>query len=279
GERCLYLAFEESPSQIKRNMESLGLDMEQWCSKGLLTYHASRPSVHGLEMHLVKIHKMVKAIKPHVIVIDPITNLTSLASINEVNAMLVRLIDFLKSEGVTAMFTSLTNGAHANIEATDVGVSSLIDTWLLVRDIETNGERNRGMYVIKSRGMAHSNQVREFILTSHGLELRDVYSGPGGGMVTGSARLSLEAEERAAALRAEAEIENAQTRIENKRKAMEAQWALMQADLAAEQEETARFIAQKKAERGNLKADRQVMARQRMSDEFLAVPANGRKEA
>ncbi|MDB5106161.1 MAG: circadian clock protein KaiC [Fibrobacteres bacterium] len=271
GEKCLYMAFEESPSQIKRNMESLGLNQEQWTSKGLLTYYASRPSLHGLEMHLVKIHKMVKEIRPQVIVIDPITNLTSLATMSEVNAMLVRLIDFLKAEGITALFTSLTSGTQSILEATDVGVSSLIDTWLLVRDIESSGERNRGMYVIKSRGMAHSNQIREFRLSSEGIDLRDVYVGPSG-MLTGSARLTMEAEERAAAVTAEQEIENTKIRLERKRQALEAQWAVMQAEFANEEEEAARFISQKKSVQGHLMEDRNEMARQRKSDD--AEPLN-----
>jgi circadian clock protein KaiC len=278
GEKCLYLAFEESPSQIKRNMESLGLDMEQWTSKGLLTYHASRPSLYGLEMHLVKIHKLVRELRPRVIIIDPISNLTSMAAVGEVNGMLVRLFDFLKSEGITAMFTSLTSGAMANMEATEVGISSLIDTWLLVRDIESNGERNRGMYVIKSRGMAHSNQIREFLLTSNGLDLKDVYVGPAG-LVTGSARMTVEAEEKAAALNAELEIENVRTRIERKRKAMEAQWALMQAELAAEEEEAARVVNQKKSLQGRVQEERKEMAKLRKSDPVQPSNSNGKKEA
>jgi circadian clock protein KaiC len=218
GERCLYFAFEESPSQIRRNMESLSLDMEQWVRRGLLKYHASRPTVYGLEMHLVTIHKLVKDFAPDVIILDPITNLATMGSAGEVNSMLVRLIDFLKTEGITALFTGLTSAAQSSLEATEVGISSLIDTWLVVRDMETNGERNRGLYVVKSRGMAHSNQIREFILTSEGLDLVEVYAGPAG-LLTGASRLAMEAREKADALASEQDIESMRIRLERKRKA------------------------------------------------------------
>jgi circadian clock protein KaiC len=277
GERCLYLAFEESPSQIKRNMQSLGLDMEQWARQGLLKYHASRPTVYGLEMHLVSIHKMVKDFAPDVIVLDPVTNLTAMGTTSEVNSMLVRLIDFLKTEGITALFTGLTSAAQSSLEATEVGISSLIDTWLVVRDIETNGERNRGLYIIKSRGMAHSNQIREFILTSQGLDLREVYVGSAG-LLTGASRVAMEARERAQALAAEQEIEAMQIRLERKRKAMEAQWAAMQAEYETEQEEAARIIRQKQSARELLQKDKQDMSRVRQADDFIGSAANGRKE-
>jgi len=277
GEKCLYMAFEESPSQIKRNMESLGLDMEKWVREGRLVYHASRPSVYGLEMHLVKIHKLIRELSPDVVILDPVTNLTTMGSTTEVNSMLVRLIDYLKSENITAMFTGLTSGHQTNLEATEVGISSLIDTWLVVRDIEVNGERNRGVYVIKSRGMAHSNQIREFVLTSKGVDLLDVYVGPAG-LLTGSARLSMEAREKADALSAEQEIETMQVRLERKRMAMEAQWAAMQADFRAEQEEAARFIEQKRTARDRLRQDRLDMGRKRRSDLFLEAAPEGGKE-
>lgn len=268
GEKCLYVAFEESPSQIMRNMESLGLDMGRWSREGRILYHASRPTVYGLEMHLVKIHKLVKEFAPSVVILDPVTNLTAMGSTLEVNSMLVRLIDFLKAEGITALFTGLTSGSQTSLEATEVGISSLIDTWLVVRDIEHNGERNRGVYVIKSRGMAHSNQIREFIMGGNGIDLVDVYVGPGG-LLTGSSRQSMEARERAEALAAEQEIETMQIRLERKRKAMEAQWAAMQAEFQAEQEEAARFIAQKQSARDRLRQDRKEMGRLRKADPAL----------
>ena len=275
GEKVLYMAFEESPSQIKRNMESLGLDLEKWVDKGLLHFHAARPSMYGLEMHLATIHKIVKDLKPKVVILDPISNLTGMGSINEVHAMLVRLIDYLKSQGITGLFTALTNGAQAQIEATEVGISSLIDTWLLVRDIEHNGERNRGMYVIKSRGMSHSNQIREFLLTDKGVDLLDVYVGPSG-VVTGSSRMNLEAAERAEALRTEQEIEVLRARLKRKRLALEAEWAARQAELSAEEADAALELAQKREALERLASDRMDMARHRKAETAAAPGSNGK---
>jgi circadian clock protein KaiC len=184
--RCLYFAFEESPQQIIRNMMSIGMDLQKHVDEGLLQFHASRPTLNGLEMHLVAIHKIVKKFKPSAIILDPITNLVTVGSVSEVKAMLIRLIDFLQAEQITVMFTALTLNTVIN-EQTDEGVSSLVDAWILVRDIENNGERNRGMYIMKSRGMKHSNQVREFVISDEGLNLVDVYLGTEGVLI-GSAR-------------------------------------------------------------------------------------------
>jgi circadian clock protein KaiC len=186
GERCLYFAFEESPQQIIRNMRSIGVDLQKHIDNNLLQFHASRPTLNGLEMHLLTIHKMVKKFQPSAIILDPITNLITVGTVSEVKGMLIRLIDFLQAEQITVMFTALTLNTVVN-EQTDEGVSSLVDAWLLVRDIEFNGERNRGMYIMKSRGMQHSNQVREFVISDEGLNLVDVYLGPEG-VLTGSAR-------------------------------------------------------------------------------------------
>ena len=221
GERALYFAFEESESQMVRNMRSIGIDLAPWIKKGLLRFHASRPSLYGLEMHLGAMHKKTRDFQPHVVVIDPITNLMVVGTDTEVKSMLVRLIDYYKSQQITTLFTSLTQGGQA-LEQTEVGVSSLMDTWLLVRDVETNGERNRGLYVLKSRGMSHSNQVREFRLTDHGVELTDVYLGAEG-MLMGSARVAQVARDKSAALARQTEIEGCQVELEQKRKAMEAQ--------------------------------------------------------
>jgi circadian clock protein KaiC len=169
-ERALYLSFEESVAQLARNMRSIGVDLEPWVKKGLLQFHGIRPTEHGLEMHLARLHKMVDQFKPRVVVVDPITNLISGDGDREIQSMLMRLIDFLKANQITAVFTSLTaSGKHA--EQSEVGISSLIDTWIVLRELEENGERNRGLYVVKSRGMAHSNQVREFLLTDRGVRL------------------------------------------------------------------------------------------------------------
>jgi circadian clock protein KaiC len=185
-ERCIFFSFEESPQQIIRNMRSIGIDMDEHVRKGLLLFHASRPTLYGLEMHLVVIHKIIQKFKPTTIVLDPITNLVTIGSVSEVKSMLIRLIDFLQLEKITVMFTALALRGNT-IEQTDEGVSSIVDAWLLVRDIESNGERNRGMYIMKSRGMKHSNQVREFVITDKGLSLVDVFLGPDGVLI-GSAR-------------------------------------------------------------------------------------------
>jgi circadian clock protein KaiC len=171
GERVLYLAFEESPQQLMRNMQSIGVNLEPFVKKGALKIHASRPTLQGLEMHLVQIHKMVAQFDPAAVIIDPISNFIDTSTAIETQSMLMRLIDFLKSKGITALFTHLTSGGRA-AEATDVGVSSLIDTWLLLRDVETGSERSRILHVLKSRGMPHSNQLREFLLTPKGIELK-----------------------------------------------------------------------------------------------------------
>jgi circadian clock protein KaiC len=186
GERCLYFSFEESPSQIVRNMHSIGLDLTPWVQQNLLRFHATRPSAYGLEMHLATLHKLVNEFKPRVVVIDPITSFLNAGSAQESEGMLMRLIDFLKAEKITAVFTSLTRAGDA-AESSQTAISSLIDTWLLVREVELDGERNRGLYVLKSRGMAHSNRIREFVLSDQGIALIDVHFGPDG-ILIGSRR-------------------------------------------------------------------------------------------
>jgi circadian clock protein KaiC len=221
GERCLYLAFEESPQQLVRNMRSIGLDLGRYIDKGLLRMHASRPTFYGLEMHLVQIHKMVTEFKPSAVVIDPISNFNSSGGRDDAALMLLRLVDYLKAQQVTAFLTHLTSGGSAT-EATDVGISSIIDTWLLLRDIELGGERNRGLYVLKSRGMKHSNQIREFVITPEGIQLLDVYVGPEG-VLTGSMRAAQEAREQAAALALREEIEAKQREVDRLRTALDLQ--------------------------------------------------------
>jgi circadian clock protein KaiC len=221
GERVLYLAFEESPAQLMRNMRSIGVELEPFVKKGVIRMHASRPTVFGLEMHLVQIHKMVQEFKPAAVIVDPISNLMDAGNEREAQLMLLRLIDFLKERQITALLTHLTGGGSAK-EKTDIGVSSIIDTWLLLRDIELGGERNRGLYVLKSRGMKHSNQIREFLLTSEGIQLEDVYLGPEG-VLTGSMRAAQEAREKAAALALQEEIEAKQREVDRLRAALAAQ--------------------------------------------------------
>ena len=185
-ERCIYFAFEESPDQIIRNMKSIGMSLDKHIKSGLLKFHASRPTLNGLEMHLLTIFKTIKQFKPRTIIIDPITNLITIGTVSELKSMLIRLIDFLQKEQINVMFTALSLNTNVT-EQTDEGVSSLVDSWITIRDIETNGERNKGMYIMKSRGMKHSNQIREFVISDSGLELVEVFLGPEG-VLTGSAR-------------------------------------------------------------------------------------------
>ncbi len=272
GERCLYLAFEESESQLVRNMRSLGLDLAPWLKKGLLRFHATRPTAYGLEMHLAALHKLINEVRPRVVIVDPITNFLKAGTQAEAEAMLMRLIDFLKAQQITALFTSLTHGGKF-LEQNEVGVSSLIDTWLLLRDIELGGERNRGMYVLKSRGMAHSNQIREFLLTEQGIELKDVYVGPEG-VLTGSMRLAQEAREQAAALSRRQDIERRRRDLERKRQALETQIAAQRAQFEAEQEELTLLIAQEQVAADRVRQDRDEMASSRQADEPIETPSH-----
>ncbi|MBD2182918.1 circadian clock protein KaiC [Planktothrix sp. FACHB-1355] len=264
GERCLYFAFEESANQIVRNMRSIGIDLETAIKKGLLKIKALRPTMYGLEMHLVNIHQLVNEFKPTAIIIDPISNLTYTGNESQVKSFLMRSIDFFKTKQITTLLTSL-NSSGALVQQTDVGVSSLMDTWLMLRDIESNGERNRLLYVLKSRGMEHSNQVREFRLTSSGVELVDVYLGAGG-VVTGTARTVQEAQEKAAALAHRQEIEQKYRDIERKRKVMEAQITALQAEFENEKEQVERIIQQEEQQEVTLLQERRKRADMRRAD-------------
>ena len=273
NERCLYFAFEESESQVVRNIRSIGLDLMPWLRNGTLRFHATRSSANGLETHLAAIHKLVSEFDPRVVIVDPISNFLKAGSPTETEGMLMRLIDILKVRQTTALFTSLTHGGSVR-EQSEVGISSLIDTWLLVRDIELGGERNRALYVLKSRGMAHSNQIREFLLTDHGIELKDVYVGPEG-VLTGSMRLAQEAREQAAELTRREEIERRQRALERKRRALDAGISMQRAQFAAEEEELRLLIAQEQAVASRLAEDRRDLARSRRADEQARVERDG----
>jgi circadian clock protein KaiC len=264
GERCLYFAFEESESQVVRNMRSIGLDLGKWLKKGLLKFHAERPTLYGLEAHLAAMYKVISEFKPSAVVVDPISNLGSVAKESDIKSMLTRLLDQLKVDNITTVFTSLTSNG-SSLESTSIGMSSLADTWLLLRDIELGGERNRGMYVLKSRGMAHSNQIREFLLTNNGVELRDVYVGPGG-VLTGSARLSQEAQEKAEQLIKQQETELKQLNLERKRKAMEAQVTAIRAEFETEEAEVKKLVSQEKLRQQSVAKEREEMAQIRKAD-------------
>ena len=235
GKRCIYFAFEESPKQIIRNMHSINVDLQQYVNSGTLKFFASRPTLYGLEMHLVAMYKLIKQFKPHAVVLDPITNLITVGTVSEVKAMLIRLIDFLQEEQITVMFTALTLN-NAVTEQTDEGVSSLVDAWMLVRDIEYNGERNRGMYIMKSRGMKHSNQVREFIITDKGLDLVDVYLGPDG-ILTGSAREAQMLQEQTGEVLRDYAVGRKDREIIRKRKVLEAKISSLQTEFESVEDE------------------------------------------
>lgn len=260
-ERCLYLAFEESPKQIIRNMKSIGINLDQHIETGQLMLHSSRPTSHGLEMHLVEIHKKVQQFKPHTVILDPITNLVTIGSMGDVKSILIRLIDFLQSEGITVMFTALIYNNDTSLQA-DEGVSSLVDAWLLVRDIESNGERNRGVYIMKSRGMKHSNQVREFVISENGLELVDVFLGPDG-ILIGSAR---EAQELAMAtgheLRTHA-LGRKDKEIERKRNLLEAKIASLKVEFESIQDELNKTYVEEDLRKEIMERNRTQLAKNR----------------
>jgi circadian clock protein KaiC len=233
--------------------------------------HASRPTLFGLEMHLVQIHKMISEFEPSAVIVDPISNFIASGTQQDARSMLLRLVDFLKAKRITAIFTHLTGGAAA-IEATDVGISSLIDTWLLLRDIELAGERNRGLYVLKSRGMPHSNQIREFLITPAGIRLEDVYIGPEG-VLTGSMRAVQEAREAAEALVRNQEVARKRRDVERRRAALEAQIAALRAEFQATEDEAALIATQDKQREGTIAAQREAAGRRRGAD----VAQNGSK--
>ena len=264
GERCLYFAFEESESQLVRNMRSIGLDLMPWLKAGMLRLHATRPTTYGLETHLAALHKLVSEFEPRVVIVDPITNFLKAGTPAEAEGMLTRLIDFLKARQITAVFTSLTLGGGVQEEG-EVGVSSLADTWLLVRDVELGGERNRAMYVLKSRGMAHSNQIREFLLTDRGVELRDVYVGSEG-VLTGSMRLAQEAREQAAVRNRQEEIERRQRDLQRKREALDAGISTQRSRFAAEEEELELLIGQEQAAAGRAAEGLEKLAHSRKAN-------------
>ena len=264
GERCVFLSFEESADQIIRNMGSIGIDLERWVDQGLLHFRAARPTTFGLETHLAKIHKIIKEIAPGVVVADPVNGLLQSGTAFETRSMLLRLIDFLKEKQITSLMTTVTGGADT-LDQSEPSISSLVDAWLLLRDLESGGERNRGLYILKARGVAHSNQIREFLLTDHGVALREVYLGEAG-LLTGSARLTQEAKDGSAALFARQEIERRQLLLERKRKTLEAQIASLQLDLAAEEQESLQLISQEDLQAKKGEQDRSDMARSRFQD-------------
>ncbi|HUZ32384.1 MAG TPA: circadian clock protein KaiC [Xanthobacteraceae bacterium] len=262
GHRCIYFAMEESPRQIIRNMRSIGIDLQKWVDKKLLRFSARRPSLYGLETHLATMYRDVTDFEPSIVAVDPMSALLSAGVTGDVHSMVLRLVDFLKGRGVTALFTNL--GVSSDNVATEILISSLMDVWLLLYNRESNGEHNRQLYLLKSRGMAHSNQVREFILSSEGIKLRHAYVGPEG-VLTGSARVAQEAKDKAAALFREQAIERGSRELERKRREIAAQIESLQAQLAGEDAEAALVNREETAREDQLTIDRVAMGKSRQS--------------
>lgn len=267
GEHVLYFALEESPSQIIRNMRSVGIDLEPWVKSGLLHFLSNRPTFYGLESYLSYMHKAVNDFKPQVVIIDPISSFILGINEYEAKSMIMRMVDFLKTNQITGFFTSLTTGG-SDLEHTQINISSLIDTWLLLRDIEIGGERNRGMYILKSRGMAHSNQIREFVLSDHGIDLLDVYTGPDG-VLTGSARIAKEAKENEEQMERQQQIERRQFELDRKRKAMLAKISALEEEFEAESAEILRAISLNEERNTLLLQQQGILAKSRKSDNDL----------
>ena len=261
GERCLFIDFEESSNQVSRNMKSVGINLQQWSEKGLLFHEAWRPTQSGIEMHLLRMHKLIERVKPQSVIVDPITNLGNGSDDKEVYSMLLRLLDFLKNAGITAVFVSLTGGGDS-LEQTAVGISSLTDTWILLRDVELNGERNRCLYVLKSRGMAHSNQLREFTMTDKGIRLIPAYIGPSG-VLTGSSRVAQEAKEKAEDRERRQEAQRKKQQIEQKSLVLQAQIAALQREFAGVEQEAKLVNREEQEDSEQLNLDREKMAKSR----------------
>jgi circadian clock protein KaiC len=274
-EKVLFFAFEESPQQIIRNMTSIGLNLQIHVDKKLLKFHSSRPTVHGLEMHLVEIHKSIEQFKPDVIVLDPITNLVTVGTVSEVRSMLIRLIDFLQQNQISVLFTALTYN-NAAVEQADEGVSSLVDAWITVRDLESNGERNRGMYIMKARGMKHSNQVREFLITDEGLELVDVYLGPNG-ILIGSARHQQQLEEATGRELKHYAGTRRDLEIQRKKTVLEAKIASLNEEFESVKEELNRTHQEEELRKEILEKNRQELISKRYLNQKEAKRSNGKK--
>ncbi|HEV2677521.1 MAG TPA: circadian clock protein KaiC [Aliidongia sp.] len=259
GERCLYFAFEESPDQVMRNMLSVGIDLKRHVAAGMLRFEAARPSLYGFEMHLARMNRDIERFEPSILVVDPISAFRGPSA--EIHATLIRLADICKTKGITTLFTSLS-GSKEMMTESERSVSSLMDTWVSLTDVEANGERNRVLYLLKSRGMNHSNQLREFRLTNDGVILIDAYIGPEG-VMTGSARLAQEARERDAGVARQQETERLRRELARKRAATERQIAELRAAIEVEEAEIAMLIEQEENRETVLGADREAIATKR----------------
>ncbi len=268
GERVLFFSFEESPNQIIRNMHSIGLRLEPCVKRDLLRFHSARPSLYGLEMHLATMFKEIAEFQPDVVIVDPITSLVEAGTDSECKGMVTRLIDYLKAGQVTTLFTSLTQGGHA-LQQSEMAMSSLMDSWLLLQDFEGNGERNRVVYVLKARGMAHSNQVREFLISDRGIDVVDAYIGPSG-VLTGSARAAQEALEKAGLLTGQQEADRRKRELERKRIAIDRQISGLRSDYETEALELRRIDEQVGTSTLMLNSERAASGRLRQADAKVA---------
>jgi RecA-superfamily ATPases implicated in signal transduction len=274
NERVLYFAFEESGNQIARNMLSVGINLEPFIKNGTLLVHAARHTAYGLEMHLATMHKIINDFKPKIIIVDPMSNLMTSGTITEVKSMLVRLIDFIKVSQITAMFTDLGNIESA--ESTGVGVSSLMDTWILLKSLESYGERNRGIYVLKARGMNHSNQIREFAITSRGINLIDAYSGADG-VLAGTARVAQEALDNASLILRNQETARKHRESKRKKLSFEAEFALLKSKYETEEDELNRAIEQETVGEAALLRERRKILGLRSSDQTIPAERKRRR--
>jgi circadian clock protein KaiC len=277
GERCHFFSFEESSGQIMRNMSTIGLDLQQWVKKRRLQFQTVRPFHYGLEMHLARIIRLITEFEPHVVIVDQMSGLETTGTPLEIRAAMMRLIDFLKMKNMTALYTDLTTDGNT-LALTDTAISSLVDTWLVLRDLELNGERNRGLHILKSRGMAHSNQVREFVMSDRGIELKDIYIGPGG-MLTGSARVAQEARERAQQISRNEEIEREHLELKRKHDLLEGQIAALRSEFSAEEARIERMIKRDRQLEHSVTRDEAESGRSRRNDAITTsrslIPKNG----
>jgi circadian clock protein KaiC len=265
GEICLYLAFEESVSQIIRNMKSIGLDLEPSVRQELLKFHAVRPTYAGLEVHLAQIHKLIDQVQPSAVVVDPVSNLIRIGNLQEVLSMMTRLIDFLKNRGITTLFTNLAS-RQTDLEETVIGISSVMDAWIVLSYLQSQGERARGIQVLKARGVGHSNQIREFVLSDQGIDLVDVYTGTGA-VLTGSARLAQETQERSAALLRRQTIERKRRELELRRRLLESRIETLKNEFESEEEDFRLMMSQEQAVEHASGIERKAMSRKRRADE------------
>jgi circadian clock protein KaiC len=276
GERVLFFSFEESPNQIIRNMHSIGLRLEPLVKRRLLRFHSARPSLYGLEMHLATMFKEIAAFQPAVVIVDPITSLMDAGTASECRGMVTRLVDYLKAGQVTSLFTSLTQAGHS-LQQSEASMSSLMDSWILLQDFEGNGERNRVLYVLKARGMKHSNQIREFLISDHGIDVVDAYIGPSG-VLTGSARAAQNALEKAAMLASQQEAAQLKREVDRKRAALERQISDLRADYETEALELRRIAQQVGTRTFVLGTERAASGRLRQADIKVAASTRGKSK-